>query len=267
MRNSHNGPYHISWHWHYCEQSNSGASHTHSLVLLRAAAGFLSACVSQWAPPLPGITQHSWTLTTTFQHLLAEYISVSFCSSRPFASSAPGHHLPSLCDMWSPTSLPSTSVTQHPCSSPLSSLFLCFISCPFYFSFPYIYFLFCCFLDIFFLHLTILTFPFSFFYFLLFTLLYLFSSSFSFASFNFFRCYLLFTLLSILYFNLIYFLFFPFLPSALNSDTKNLSWDYCRLFVTCSSHSACWWQTINRVCGTQAALHFYILTSHGLYKL
>lgn len=174
MRNSHNGPYHISWHWHYCEQSNSGASHTHSLVLLRAAAGFLSACVSQWAPPLPGITQHSWTLTTTFQHLLAEYISVSFCSSRPFASSAPGHHLPSLCDMWSPTSLPSTSVTQHPCSSPLSSLFLCFISCPFYFSFPYIYFLFCCFLDIFFLHLTILTFPFSFFYFLLFTLLYLF---------------------------------------------------------------------------------------------
>lgn len=179
MRNSHNGPYHISWHWHYCEQSNSGASHTHSLVLLRAAAGFLSACVSQWAPPLPGITQHSWTLTTTFQHLLAEYISVSFCSSRPFASSAPGHHLPSLCDMWSPTSLPSTSVTQHPCSSPLSSLFLCFISCPFYFSFPYIYFLFCCFLDIFFLHLTILTFPFSVFllsslYFIIFVFLFFF---------------------------------------------------------------------------------------------
>lgn len=28
-------------------------SHTQSCVLLRAAGGFLSACVSQWAPPLP----------------------------------------------------------------------------------------------------------------------------------------------------------------------------------------------------------------------
>lgn len=187
---------------------------SHTLVLLRAAGGFLSACVSQWAPPLPGITQHSWTLTTIFQHLLAEYISVSFSLASLF--------IPSLCFFCSrpPSAIAVWHVEPHQPALNIrhsASLFLSFIS-----SFSLLHIL----SFLFFISLYLfpfLLFPwhflpafdhfnlFLFFYFLLFTLLYLFSSSFSFACFNFFRCFLLFTWLSILYFNLIYFLFSPLL--------------------------------------------------------
>lgn len=50
MRNSHNGPYHISWHWHYCEQSNSGASHTHTALCYSGRLS-ISLCVSVGSSP------------------------------------------------------------------------------------------------------------------------------------------------------------------------------------------------------------------------
>lgn len=155
-------------------------THTQSYVLLRAAGGFLSVCLSGLLPSLQGITQHTWTLTTTFQHLLSEYISVSF------SFSLTSLFIPSLCFFCSrpPSAISVWHVETHQpalniCHSASLHLFLSFIFSfsllhilSFLVTFPYIYFLFCCFLDIFFLHLTILTFPFSFFfYFLLFTLL------------------------------------------------------------------------------------------------
>lgn len=99
-------------------------SHTQPCVLLGAAGGFLSACVSQWAPPLPGITQHSWTLTTTFQHLLAEYISVSFSLASLF--------IPSLCFFCSrpPSAISVWHVEPHQPALNIrhsASLFLSFI--------------------------------------------------------------------------------------------------------------------------------------------
>lgn len=96
-------------------------SHTQPCV---TQAGFLSACVSQWAPPLPGITQHSWTLTTIFQHLLAEYISVSFSLASLF--------IPSLCFFCSrpPSAISVWHVEPHQPALNIrhsASLFLSFI--------------------------------------------------------------------------------------------------------------------------------------------
>lgn len=78
MRNSHNGPYHISWHWHYCEQSNSGAStHTHTVLCFTESSRRLSIHVSQWAPPLPA-RDHPTHLNPHY-HFSTPSIWIYFC--------------------------------------------------------------------------------------------------------------------------------------------------------------------------------------------